>query len=221
MLALISLTAVILAATACGSQDQTRQQDTTQPGTTQFETTQAETTQVEATRQETTGSETTQRPTTQQEITQTTQSESAAIPEDKTLRLTIPKMAEIDNDEIPTGRGTNEDLFRNYAAVHLQGTGFPWQEEANVFIAGHRLGFPNTASDRAFYDLNKLQNGDQVILEDANGKRYEYEVFDQLVVEPKDVYVLEPQEGKNIVSLQTCTLPDYSKRLIVRAELKA
>jgi sortase A len=24
--------------------------------------------------------------------------------------------------------------------------------------------------------------------------------------------------GKNIVSLQTCTLPDYSKRLIVQAE---
>jgi sortase A len=29
-----------------------------------------------------------------------------------------------------------------------------------------------------------------------------------------------PVEGKNIVSLQTCTLPDYTLRLIVRAELK-
>jgi sortase A len=26
-------------------------------------------------------------------------------------------------------------------------------------------------------------------------------------------------QGKNIVSLQTCTLPDYSHRLIVRGEL--
>jgi sortase A len=27
-------------------------------------------------------------------------------------------------------------------------------------------------------------------------------------------------KGKNIVSLQTCTLPDYSHRLIVQGELK-
>ena len=45
--------------------------------------------------------------------------------EDKTLRLTVPKMAEIKNDEIPTGQGTNEALFRDYAAVRLPLTGFP------------------------------------------------------------------------------------------------
>ncbi|MDP9458582.1 MAG: hypothetical protein M3Q60_23035 [Actinomycetota bacterium] len=27
--------------------------------------------------------------------------------------------------------------------------------------------------------------------------------------------------GKNVLTLQTCTLPDYSRRLIVQAELKA
>jgi sortase A len=32
--------------------------------------------------------------------------------------------------------------------------------------------------------------------------------------------VTEPLEGRNIVSLQSCTLPDYSERVIVRAELK-
>ena len=223
-LALVLLTGTILAVAACSPDDSTgespdgngatqgqTEQQTSRPETTRAGTTQAETTQAETTQQEAAASET----------TRASGGESAAVPEDKTLRLTIPRMSEIEKDEIPTGQGTNENLFRNYAAVHLEGTGFPWQEEANVFIAGHRLGFPDTASNRAFYDLNKLQNGDQVILEDANGKRYEYEVFDQLVVEPKDVYVLEAQEGKNIVSLQTCTLPDYSKRLIVRVELKA
>jgi sortase A len=32
--------------------------------------------------------------------------------------------------------------------------------------------------------------------------------------------VLNPIKGKNIISLQTCTLPDYTKRVIYRAELK-
>ena len=40
-----------------------------------------------------------------------------------------------------------------------------------------------------------------------------------MVVGPEDVSVKEPIEGKNIVTLQTCTLPDYKQRLIVQAEL--
>jgi sortase A len=31
--------------------------------------------------------------------------------------------------------------------------------------------------------------------------------------------VTDPVAGKNILTLQTCTLPDYSQRLIVQAEL--
>jgi sortase A len=38
-------------------------------------------------------------------------------------------------------------------------------------------------------------------------------------VGPNEVSVKRPIEGKNIVSLQTCTLPNYSDRLIVQAEL--
>ena len=140
--------------------------------------------------------------------------------EDKTLRLTVPKMAEIKDDEIPVGRGTNEALLRDYAAVHLPFTGFPWQEEANIYIAGHRIGYPGTNSDLAFYDLNKVGEGDEVYLEDAEGREYTYEVFETKIVEPTDLSVLKRIEGKNVVTLQTCTLPDYTKRLIVRAELK-
>ena len=141
-------------------------------------------------------------------------------PQDETMKLTIPKMAEIEDDEIPTGLGTDENLLRDYAAVHLKYTGFPWEEEANVYIAGHRLGYDNTDSYRAFYDLNVLKNGDEVYVEDAEGRRYTYEVFNKFVVEPTNLAVLAPVEGRNVVTLQTCTLPDYTKRLIVRAELK-
>ena len=140
--------------------------------------------------------------------------------EDKTLRLTVPKMAEIKDDEIPTGKGTEEALFRDYAAVRLPYTGFPWQEEANIYIAGHRIGFPGTNSDLAFYDLEDLANGDEVYLEDAEGRQYTYEVFNKKIVEPTDLSVLKRIEGKNILTLQTCTLPDYSDRVIYQAELK-
>ena len=140
--------------------------------------------------------------------------------EDKTLRLTVPKMAEIKNDVIPTGQGTNEALFRDYAAVHLRYTSFPWQEEANVYIAGHRIGFPGTNSDLAFYDLEDLAKGDEVYLEDSEGRQYTYEVFNKDIVEPTDLSVLKRIEGKNILTLQTCTLPDYSDRVIYQAELK-
>jgi sortase A len=57
-----------------------------------------------------------------------------------------------------------------------------------------------------------------VVLEDAEGRRYEYEVFDREVVGPGDTSVKKPIAGKSIVTLQTCTLPDYKDRLVVRAQ---
>jgi sortase (surface protein transpeptidase) len=40
-----------------------------------------------------------------------------------------------------------------------------------------------------------------------------------LVVSRQEVSVTQPVPGKSVVSLQTCTLPDYAKRLVVQAEL--
>ena len=139
-------------------------------------------------------------------------------PEDKTLILSIPRMTRIRHDEIPTGNGKEEHLFRNYAAVHLDGTGYPWQRGANVYIAGHRLGYPGTQSFLTFADLNRLGKGDEIRVRDTNGRRYIYRVYRVFVVGPEDVHVTAPVEGRNVLTLQTCTLPNYSKRLIVRAE---
>jgi sortase A len=140
-------------------------------------------------------------------------------PEDKTLRLTIPAMERIEDDVIPTTQGDDEEALKNSAAIHLEGTGFPWQDEANVYIAGHRLGYPNTESFLTFWDLDNVKKGDEVYITDANGRRYTYEVFKEFVAGPTELSVTEPIAGKNIVTLQTCTLPDYSQRLIVQAEL--
>ena len=99
--------------------------------------------------------------------------------------------------------------------VHVRGTGFPWQNAANVYIAGHRVGYPGTESNLVFWDLNKLRKGDEIFLTDADGTRYTYEVFEKRVISPHTVSIMRAPKGKNIVSLQTCTLPDYSHRLIV------
>jgi sortase A len=141
-------------------------------------------------------------------------------PSDDTFKLTIPQMERIKDDEIPTGPGTDETLFHDYAAVHLENTGFPWEKEANVYIAGHRLGFVNTDSYLAFWDLNELEAGDEVYITDSEGRKYTYEVFRKFVAAPGNLSVLAPIDGKNVVTLQTCTLPDYAMRLLVRAELK-
>jgi len=142
---------------------------------------------------------------------------------DETLKLTVPRMERIKDVTVPTAVPDQEAL-RNNVAVRIPGTGLPWQKEANVYIAGHELGYPFTDSFRAFYDLKKLEKGDEIYLTDADGRRYTYEVFDVMIVQPTDLWVLDPVEGKNIVSLQGSEtqqqVGDNIPKRVVRAELK-
>jgi sortase A len=139
-------------------------------------------------------------------------------PKNSTMTLTVPKMQHVRDVPVYDGPPSDEAALHD-GALHLNNTGFPWQQGSNVYIAGHRLGFPGTKSYLVFWDLDKLQNGDEIILTDANGTRYTYQVFRTLVVDPYDYSVTQPVAGKSMVSLQTCTLPDYSQRLIVQAGL--
>ena len=68
---------------------------------------------------------------------------SSTGPSDKTLELTV-RDGQDENDEVPYTAGNDEEALKTHAAIHLEGTGFPWDSEANVYIAGHRLGYPNT-----------------------------------------------------------------------------
>lgn len=142
----------------------------------------------------------------------------AKAPDNAELKLTVPAMKRVKDVPVFTSVASDEATM-NRGALHVQDTGFPWQDGSNVYIAGHRLGYAGTGSFLVFYDLNKVKNGDEVILADANGTRYTYTVFREFVVSPSDYSVTQPIAGRNIVSLQTCTLPDYSQRLIVQAEL--
>ena len=138
-------------------------------------------------------------------------------PADGTLYLTVPR---IGIEDLKVHNSLSEEKL-DESAIHLPETGFPWQPGANTYIAGHRMGYFGTDSFLVFFRLNELDRGDEVILEDQAGGRYVYRVTESLVVGPQDAGVMDPVPGKSVVSLQTCTLPDYSDRLIVRGELVA
>ncbi len=141
-----------------------------------------------------------------------------SAPTESTLKLTVPDMERVSDVTVLDTPYDDESALEN-GAQHVQDTGFPWEDEANVFIAGHRLGYFGTDSYLVFWDLDKLEDGDEVFLTDSEGTRYTYEVYENFVTDPYDWSVTEPVSGKNIVTLQTCTLPDYSERIIVHAEL--
>jgi sortase A len=105
--------------------------------------------------------------------------------------------------------------------IHLPDTSLPWSQtpERNVYLAGHRLGWPGTGSHLVFYRLVALSNGDKITLRDRSGKRYNYKVIDTFLVNPEDSWVTGRVRGRDLLTLQTCTpIPTFEKRLIVRAE---
>jgi sortase A len=142
-------------------------------------------------------------------------------PSNPTMTLTVPEMRRVDDVPVYTGAADDKGALHD-GTLHVQGTGYPWQTGANVYIAGHRMGFPGTRSYLVFWDLNTLEDGDKVILTDANGTRYTYRVFKSVIINPDDTSYITPSvPGKGVITLQTCTLPDYAQRLIVQAELTA
>ena len=140
------------------------------------------------------------------------------VKKDTTMELTIPSMKRVQNVPVYTGTAGDKSALHD-GTLHLKGTSFPWQQEANVYIAGHRLGYPHTKSWLVFWDLNELRRGSRVVLTDSDGTKYIYRVYDRFILGPNDTSATEPVAGMNVISLQTCTLPNYTDRLIVRAEL--
>ena len=147
----------------------------------------------------------------------------AGPPADRTLYLTVPRLG---LRGVPVLDENSEEAMAQ-GANHLPQTGFPWESGSNTYISGHRIGFPGTGSDRIFYELPALAEGDEVIVEDSEGARYEYRVSEAMEVAPEDVWVVEPVPGRDVLSLQTCIEdfgdpwsegPDWEARYVVRAD---
>ena len=105
--------------------------------------------------------------------------------------------------------------------AHLPDTSLPWSPtpQRNVYLAGHRMGFRGTWSRMLFYNLDKLGEGEKVVLKDRRGRTYAYRVSDTFLVDSTDGWVTGQVRGEDMLTLQTCTpIPTFEKRLIVRAE---
>ena len=89
----------------------------------------------------------------------------APAPATSDLWMTIPKLGLYDNYVT----NSNAHSALDYGATKRTDTGFPWQNNANTYIVGHRLGWPGTGSDHIFYNLPLLTFGDKIYLYDANG----------------------------------------------------
>ncbi len=139
----------------------------------------------------------------------------APAPASSQMYLTVPKMG-IQND--PVGEGIDDATLRN-GAGHEPSSGYPWIPGSNVYIASHVLGYAGTGSYMHFANLPNMAVGDEIIITDANGTNYTYQVSEILQVSIYDTWVMEPT-GKDQVSLQTCINPPaYDVRLVVRGDL--
>lgn len=94
----------------------------------------------------------------------------------------------------------NGMILENGAGV-LQGTSFPLGGNSTHSVISAHSGLPNR---RLFTELNRLEHGDTFILT-VLGEKLAYQVENIQVVPPDDTSVLTIEEGKDLVTLLTCT----------------
>ena len=106
--------------------------------------------------------------------------------------------------------------------AHAKGTSYPG-EIGNTYLFAHSTdAFYNVGRYNAvFYLIGKLDSGDQVDIY-YKGVKFEYLVYDKMVVSPENVSYLKPiKAGVSTLTLQTCYPPGTTlKRLVVLAQLK-
>ena len=105
----------------------------------------------------------------------------------------------------------DDDATLKVAIGHLPETPLPWHE-GNSVLAGHR--------DTFFRPLQHIRVGDQLRLSTLHGD-FRYEVRETMIVDPDDVWVLDPTDRPTL-TLITCYPFSYvgkaPRRFIVRAE---
>jgi sortase A len=140
---------------------------------------------------------------------------AAALPAvaegDPIARIEMPRIgvdkivvAGVDKDDLKKGPG------------HYPETPLPGQL-GNSAIAGHRTTF-----GQPFFDVDKLDSGDEIILTTLNG-RYVYRVTGQQIVSPSDYQVIATTDPTQATLTLTSCHPKYTarERIIIFAELDA
>src|SRR3954453_20038957 len=151
-----------------------------------------------------------------QEVAATQAPRYYSPPRDSALSLTV---GAIGLYEVPV-INSSDPAALDRGVIHFPQTPMPWEQrpQKNVYLAGHRLGWPGTGSRLVFYNLNRLTKGNSIVLKDGAGDTYECRVSKVFVVDPNAEWAVQPVRGRDMVTFQTCTFPDLKNRLIVRAD---
>lgn len=101
---------------------------------------------------------------------------------------------------LPIAHGTSEETLRDKIG-HLEWSSLPvGGENTHCVISGHR-GLP---SAELFTNIDHLELGDKFYIH-VLGQTLEYQVCNIAVVEPQDQRLLHIEEGRDLVTLVTCT----------------
>ncbi len=124
--------------------------------------------------------------------------------------IEIPKIAL----RLPIYHGTTQEVLSE-GIGHLEGSSLPiGGNDTRCILTGHR-GLPRA---KLFVRLDELAKGDFFFLE-ACGKKLMYEVKQIEVIKPQEVERLKINQGKDLVSLVTCTPYGINtNRLVVTGE---
>lgn len=112
--------------------------------------------------------------------------------------------------ELPIVEGTDDDALMQ-GVGHFTGTVYPGQKD-QILLSGHR--------DTVFTGLDKLQNGDTIIMEMQHGT-FTYAVVDTEIVDENDTTVIRSTAPEEMLTLSTCYpfryIGNAPKRYIVYA----
>lgn len=145
---------------------------------------------------------------------------SKIVPKSYEFGLVIPKIG-VNSQVFPNIDSSNEEEYLpilKKGVAHAMGSALPY-ENGMMFIFAHSTdAFYNISRYNAvFFLLNKLTNGDDVIIF-YKDKKYSYKVIDKKVVGANEVGDVASQLTGRVVVLQTCWPPGTTfKRLIVIA----
>lgn len=151
-----------------------------------------------------------------------TATENSIIPVSTEYGIVIEKI----NANARIIAGVNPGNEREYANALTLGVAAalgstPPGQPGNLYLFSHSTNAPwNIVRYNAiFYLLRELEPGDKVIIFYKN-KRYDYIVFDKILVKPDDISYLTNKYDSPVLTLQTCDPPGtLLNRLIVRAKL--
>ncbi|GKV57387.1 hypothetical protein NCCP2222_33340 [Sporosarcina sp. NCCP-2222] len=122
--------------------------------------------------------------------------------------LQIPNL----NKELPIVEGTDEGALKQ-GVGHYTGTVYPGEKD-QILLSGHR--------DTVFTGLDKLQNGDSIIVKMAHGT-FTYAIVDTKIVEQNDETVIRSTAPEELLTLSTCYpfryIGNAPQRYVVYAKL--